>query len=109
MNVGECRYLELTVSITNPSIFYIYPSDFAGGYAGEDAYTIINTATGETIAKTSVNTFTISEAGTYTLVISVNTFTISEAGTYTLVIKATKTQEGSVNAPKAISFTVSWK
>lgn len=92
MNVGECRYLELTVSITNPSIFYIYPSDFAGGYAGEDAYTIINTATGETIAKTSVNTFTI-----------------SEAGTYTLVIKATKTQEGSVNAPKAISFTVSWK
>ena len=93
MNVGECRYLELTVSITNPSTFYIYPSDFACGYAGEeDVYTIINTATGETIAKTSVNTFTI-----------------SEAGTYTLVIKATKTQEGSVNAPKAISFTVSWK
>ena len=39
----------------------------------------------------------------------INTFTISEAGTYTLVLKLTKTATGSANAPKDISFRVDWK
>ena len=92
LNVGECRYLELTVTIIRSTTFYIYASDLAGGYVGEDAYTIINAATGETIAKASANTFTL-----------------SEAGTYTLVIKATKTAEASASvSSKPISFYVSW-
>lgn len=69
MNVGECRYLELTVSITKSTKFTIYPSDFAGGYEGENAYAVANKATGEAIATVGINTFTISEAGTYTLVL----------------------------------------
>lgn len=50
LSVGECRYLELTVSITKSTKFTIYPSDFGGGYEGENAYTVTNKATGETIA-----------------------------------------------------------
>lgn len=92
LNVGECRYLELTVSITKLTKFTIYPSDFGGGYEGESAYAVADTKTGETIATAGINTFTI-----------------SEAGTYTLVLKLTKTATGSANAPKAISFSVSWQ
>lgn len=92
LNVDECRYLELTVTITKSTKFFIYPSDFGGGYNGESAYAVVNAKTGETIAKDSMNTFTI-----------------SEAGTYTLVLKLTKTATGSVNAPKDIGFYVSWQ
>lgn len=89
LNIGECRYLELTVSITKSTTFYIYPSDFAGGYYGDGAYAVTNITTGETIPT-----------------VGVNTFTISEDGTYTLVLKITKTAEGTV---KDISFYVQWK
>lgn len=93
LNVGECRYLELTVTITKSTTFYIMPSDYAGGYEGESAYAVTNKATGEAIATAGVNTFTI-----------------SEAGTYTLVLKLTKTAEAhAAVSSKPISFYVSWK
>ena len=93
LNVGECRYLEFTVTITKSTTFYITPSDLAGGYAGENAYAVTNKETGEAIATAGVNTFTL-----------------SEAGTYTLVLKLTKTAEASATvSSKPISFTVSWK
>ncbi len=92
MNIGEYRYLELTVSITKSTKFTIYPSDFGGGYEGVSAYAVADTKTGATIATAGINTFTI-----------------SEAGTYTLVLKLTKTAIGSANAPKDISFRVDWK
>lgn len=92
LNVGECRYLELTVTIIQSTTFTIYPSDFAGGYNGESAYAVVNAKTGETIAKDSMNTFTL-----------------SESGTYTLVLKLTKTAEASASvSSKPIGFYVSW-
>ena len=92
LNIGEYRYLELTVSISKSTKFTIYPSDFGGGYEGESAYAVADTKTGATIATAGISTFTI-----------------SEAGTYTLVLKLTKTATGSANAPKDISFRVDWK
>ena len=89
MNIGEYRYLELTVSITKSAKFTIYPSNFGAGYEGVSAYAVADTKTGETIATAGINTFTI-----------------SEAGTYTLVLKLTKTATGSA---KDIRFSVEWK
>lgn len=92
MNIGEYRYLELTVSITKSTKFTIYPSDFDGGYEGESAYAVFDKTTGKPIATAGVNTFTL-----------------SEAGTYTLVLKLTKTAEASASvSSKPISFYVSW-
>ena len=92
MNVGECRYLEFTVTIIQSTTFTIYPSDYAGGYAGENAYAVFDKTTGKPIATAGVNTFTL-----------------SEAGTYTLVLKLTKTAEASASvSSKPISFYVSW-
>ncbi len=92
MNIGEYRYLELTVSIIKSTKFTIYPSNFGGGYEGESAYAVADTKTGATIATAGINTFTI-----------------FEAGTNTLVFKLTKTATGSANVPKDISFRVDWK
>lgn len=92
LNVGECRYLEFTVTIIQSTTFTIYPSDYAGGYAGENAYAVFDKTTGKPIATAGVNTFTL-----------------SEAGTYTLVLKLTKTAEASASvSSKPISFYVSW-
>lgn len=92
LNVGECRYLELTVTIIQSTTFTIYPSDYAGGYAGENAYAVFDKTTGKPIATAGVNTFTL-----------------SESGTYTLVLKLTKTAEASAAvSSKPISFYVSW-
>ena len=92
LNVGECRYLEFTVTIIQSTTFTIYPSDYAGGYAGENAYAVFDKTTGKPIATAGVNTFTL-----------------SEAGTYTLVLKLTKTAEASATvSSKPISFYVSW-
>ena len=92
LNVGECRYLEFTVTIIQSTKFTIYPSDYAGGYAGENAYAVFDKTTGKPIATAGVNTFTL-----------------SEAGTYTLVLKLTKTAEASASvSSKPISFYVSW-
>lgn len=92
LNVGECRYLEFTVTIIQSTTFTIYPSDYAGGYAGENAYAVFDKTTGKPIATAGVNTFTL-----------------SEAATYTLVLKLTKTAEASASvSSKPISFYVSW-
>ena len=92
LNVGECRYLEFTVTIIQSTTFTIYPSDYAGGYAGENAYAVFDKTTRKPIATAGVNTFTL-----------------SEAGTYTLVLKLTKTAEASASvSSKPISFYVSW-
>lgn len=92
LNVGECRYLEFTVTIIQSTTFTIYPSDYAGGYAGENAYAVFDKTTGKPIATAGVNTFTL-----------------SESGTYTLVLKLTKTAEASASvSSKPISFYVSW-
>lgn len=92
LNVGECRYLEFTVTIIQSTTFTIYPSDYAGGYAGENAYAVFDKTTGKPIATAGINTFTL-----------------SEAGTYTLVLKLTKTAEASASvSSKPISFNVSW-
>lgn len=92
LNVGECRYLEFTITIIQSTTFTIYPSDYAGGYAGENAYAVFDKTTGKPIATAGVNTFTL-----------------SEAGTYTLVLKLTKTAEASASvSSKPISFYVSW-
>lgn len=92
LNVGECRYLEFTVTIIQSTTFTIYPSDYAGGYAGENAYAVFDKTTGKPIATAGINTFTL-----------------SEAGTYTLVLKLTKTAEASASvSSKPISFYVSW-
>lgn len=92
LNVDECRYLEFTVTIIQSTTFTIYPSDYAGGYAGENAYAVFDKTTGKPIATAGVNTFTL-----------------SEAGTYTLVLKLTKTAEASASvSSKPISFYVSW-
>lgn len=80
------------MTITKSTKFTIYPSDFGGGYEGVSAYAVADTKTGETIATAGINTFTI-----------------SGAGTYTLVLKLTKTATGSANTPKVISFYVSWQ
>lgn len=92
LNVGECRYLEFTITIIQSTTFTIYPSDYAGGYAGENAYAVFDKTTGKPIATAGVNTFTL-----------------SEAGIYTLVLKLTKTAEASASvSSKPISFYVSW-
>ena len=92
LNVDEYRYLEFTVTIIQSTTFTIYPSDYAGGYAGENAYAVFDKTTGKPIATAGVNTFTL-----------------SESGTYTLVLKLTKTAEASASvSSKPISFYVSW-